>query len=113
VEDDANQVAVRRAVAHAELHPTPVIDRQYFHSVYFHEPGGVLFEIATDPPGFLIDESLEALGQHLALPPQYESYRGEIERVLPPVTIPAPHPLPVRPRTIAEDAEIQRGGSSG
>jgi glyoxalase family protein len=67
---------------------TPVIDRQYFHSVYFREPGGVLFEIATDAPGFLIDESRAELGTHLKLPPMYEPSREEIERVLPPVRLP-------------------------
>ncbi|HEV7366537.1 MAG TPA: ring-cleaving dioxygenase [Gemmatimonadales bacterium] len=67
---------------------TPVIDRQYFHSVYFREPGGVLFEIATDGPGFLIDESRTELGTQLKLPPMYQSSREEIERVLPPVRLP-------------------------
>jgi glyoxalase family protein len=67
---------------------TPVIDRQYFHSVYFHEPGGVLFEVATDGPGFTIDEPLEELGSHLRLPPMYEASRGQIERALPPLRLP-------------------------
>lgn len=67
---------------------TPVIDRQYFHSVYFREPGGVLFEIATDAPGFLIDESRAELGTRLKLPPMYEPSREDIERVLPPVRLP-------------------------
>lgn len=67
---------------------TPVIDRQYFHSVYFREPGGILFEIATDAPGFLIDESRAELGTHLKLPPMYEPSREEIERALPPVRLP-------------------------
>jgi glyoxalase family protein len=67
---------------------TPVIDRQYFHSVYFREPGGILFEIATDTPGFLIDESRAELGTHLKLPPMYEPNREQIERVLPPVRLP-------------------------
>jgi glyoxalase family protein len=62
-----------------------VIDRQYFNSIYFREPGGVLFEIATDPPGFAIDEAPSELGTHLMLPPQYERRRGDIERVLPPL----------------------------
>lgn len=68
---------------------TPVIDRQYFHSVYFREPGGVLFEIATDPPGFTVDEPLETLGHDLKLPPQYEAARDRIERVLPGLRVPA------------------------
>ena len=67
---------------------TPVIDRQYFHSVYFHEPGGVLFEVATDGPGFTIDEPLEELGSHLKLPPMYETSRSQIERALPPLRLP-------------------------
>jgi len=66
-----------------------VIDRQYFHSVYFREPGGVLFELATDPPGFTIDEPAERLGEGLMLPPQYEPHRAEIETVLPPLHLPA------------------------
>lgn len=64
---------------------TPVRDRNYFRSIYFNEPGGVLFEIATDSPGFSIDESLEALGRTLKLPAQYESMRAEIEAHLPPL----------------------------
>jgi len=67
----------------AGMHPTPVIDRQYFRSVYFREPGGVLFEIATDDPGFLVDESAETLGQSLMLPSRHENRRHELEAVLP------------------------------
>ncbi|WP_324754184.1 ring-cleaving dioxygenase [Roseovarius sp. Pro17] len=67
---------------------TPQIDRQYFNAIYFREPGGVLFEIATDPPGFAIDEPMETLGQELKLPAQHERMRDQIERVLPPITIP-------------------------
>lgn len=85
VADDASQLQVRAVVSNEGLHPTPVIDRNYFHSVYFREPGGVLFELATDPPGFAIDESVEHLGESLKLPPQYESHRAEIEAVLPPI----------------------------
>ncbi len=66
---------------------TPVIDRQYFNAIYFREPGGVLFEIATDPPGFAIDEAPETLGQGLMLPPQYEAMRDRIEAVLPPLKV--------------------------
>ena len=62
---------------------TPKIDRNYFFSLYFREPGGVLFELATDNPGFTVDESLEELGQHLRLPEQYEPQRAHIEKVLP------------------------------
>ena len=65
---------------------TPVIDRVYFHSVYFHEPSGVLFEIATDPPGFLRDESPDSLGTHLKLPPWLEKLRPGLEKALPVVS---------------------------
>lgn len=64
------------------LYPTPIIDRQYFRSIYFREPSGVLFEIATIGPGFGIDEPLDHLGESLKLPPQYEARRGELERAL-------------------------------
>jgi len=78
----------RERVAERGLDVTPTIDRQYFHSIYFREPGGVLFEIATDPPGFAVDEPPEALGQALKLPPQYEARRAQIERVLPSIRVP-------------------------
>lgn len=65
------------------MNATPVIDRFYFHSVYFREPGGVLFEIATNPPGFTVDEKAEELGTHLVLPPWLESIRGDLEKILP------------------------------
>ncbi len=67
---------------------TPVIDRRYFRSVYFREPGGVLFEIATDPPGFTVDETREELGTRLMLPPWLETRRPLIDRVLPPLRLP-------------------------
>ncbi len=71
-------------------HPTtPVIDRQYFNAIYFREPGGVLFEIATDPPGFAVDEPVETLGNALKLPAKYEGIRGRIEQVLPVLKVPA------------------------
>jgi glyoxalase family protein len=81
--DDDEQLKVREQLAARGLNVTPVIDRQYFHSIYFREPNGILFEIATDGPGFLIDEPADALGETLKLPPIYESKRNEIERVLP------------------------------
>jgi len=90
VPDDAAELAVRGRVTGAGLHPTPVIDRNYFHSVYFREPGGVLFELATNPPGFAIDEPVEHLGEGLMLPPQYEPHRAEIEAVLPPIHLGVP-----------------------
>lgn len=68
---------------------TPVKNRQYFRSIYFREPGGVLFEIATDDPGFLVDENSETLGSHLKLPPWLEDNRAQIERVLTPVKLPS------------------------
>ena len=73
----------RRKVIDFDLHSTQIIDRQYFNSIYFREPGGVLFEIATDEPGFLIDEKIEDLGKSLKLPPQHEEQRKMIESVLP------------------------------
>jgi glyoxalase family protein len=65
-----------------------VINRNYFHSIYFREHGGVLFEVATDKPGFAIDESPEQLGTRLALPPWLENSRAEIEKNLPLVSLP-------------------------
>src|SRR2546422_1114596 len=81
---------MRERVTRAGLEPTPVIDRNYFHSVYFREPGGVLFELATDPPGFAIDEPVTRLGERLMLPRQYEAHRAEIEAILPPIHLPVP-----------------------
>ena len=83
--DERTQLDARTRIS--DYNPTPVIDRQYFKSVYFREPGGVLFEIATVPPGFGIDESTKELGSALKLPPQYERYRDQIEQVLPPVSL--------------------------
>jgi glyoxalase family protein len=85
---DRAQLDKRAEIEAQGLGITPVIDRQYFHSVYFREPGGVLFEIATDEPGFAIDEPVAELGTHLKLPPIYEPSRSEIERALPPVRLP-------------------------
>jgi glyoxalase family protein len=85
---DQAQLEKRAEIERQGLDITPVIDRQYFHSVYFREPGGVLFEIATDPPGFAIDEAPAELGTHLKLPPMYEARRAEIERALPPLRLP-------------------------
>ena len=86
-EDDETQLNWRDLLASHGLRPTPVIDRQYFHSVYFRESGGILFEMATDSPGFLIDEQEAKLGQSLLLPPQYEKLRGQLEQVLDPIKI--------------------------
>ena len=88
-ESDAVQLEwLERVVAYG-LAVTPVIDRQYFNAIYFREPSGVLFEIATNPPGFAVDESDAELGTHLMLPPQHERRRADIERVLPPIRVPA------------------------
>jgi glyoxalase family protein len=82
--DDASQAEMaRKLVADHGLHPTHQIDREYFRSVYFREPGGVLFEIATDAPGFAVDEPVGSLGHELKLPPFLEPRRKEIEAVLP------------------------------
>ena len=83
VRDEAEELAVREAIARVGLQPTPVIDRFWFQSVYFREPGGVLFELATDGPGFDRDEDMEHLGETLVLPPWLESRRAEIEAGLP------------------------------
>jgi glyoxalase family protein len=92
VESDSSELAVREQLESTGLQPTPVIDRSYFHSVYFSEPGGVLFELATSSPGFLIDEPLDALGERLMLPPLYEPRREWIEQALPPLSTKAPGP---------------------
>ena len=86
--EQAEQEAWQRRIAEARLAPTPVIDRHYFESVYFREPSGVLFEIATSGPGFTVDETLETLGEELSLPPFLESRRGEIEAGLTPLRNP-------------------------
>ena len=88
VPDAEAQQAVRQGLLDAGLRPTDEIDRQYFRSVYAREPGGILFEIATDPPGFAVDEPADALGQALKLPAQYEPMRDQIEARLPPITVP-------------------------
>ena len=84
--DDAQQadMAAKLRDSH-HLVPTHQLDRNYFRSVYFREPGGILFEIATDQPGFAVDEPVAALGRELKLPPFLESRRREIEAVLPPI----------------------------
>jgi len=82
VKNDEILMHFREKIEAYGLSITPQIDRQYFHSLYFREPGGVLFEIATDNPGFTVDESLEELGQNLKLPAQYESQRASIENHL-------------------------------
>ena len=78
----------RNKLAELEYDVTPIIDRQYFHSIYFREPGGVLFEIATDPPGFATDESVAYLGTSLKLPPWLENARLQLEKLLPRIELP-------------------------
>ncbi len=86
--NDETQEAWREELEARGLHVTPVLDRNYFRSIYFREPGGVLFEIATDPPGFAVDEDPDQLGESLKLPPWLEKDRERIEEVLPPVHLP-------------------------
>lgn len=86
---DDEQRAWIDTLAAAGHRTTPQIDRQYFNAIYFREPGGVLFEIATDPPGFAVDEPAETMGQRLMLPPKYEPLRDRIERVLPALKVAA------------------------
>jgi glyoxalase family protein len=86
--DDKEQRLWREHLVALGYNVTPVIDRIYFHSIYFREPGGILFEIATDPPGFTLDENLNQLGQSLRLPPWLEPARSQIEEVLLPIVIP-------------------------
>jgi glyoxalase family protein len=87
VADEKVQEQWRQTIAGSGLSVTPILDRQYFRSIYFWEPGGVLFEIATDPPGFTYDEPVESLGSGLKLPPWLEPERQRIEAVLPPVEV--------------------------
>ncbi|MFN8613412.1 MAG: ring-cleaving dioxygenase [Vulcanimicrobiota bacterium] len=88
--DDANQgLWLERLQSHG-VRVSPVMDRNYFHSIYFREPGGVLFEIATDPPGFTVDQPPEELGRKLVLPPWLEPHREKIQRFLPPLKLPQP-----------------------
>jgi glyoxalase family protein len=81
--DDDAEASWRQQLVEEGVQVTPIIDRQYFHSIYFREPGGVLLEIATDAPGFDIDEPLLELGRRLRLPPWLEPRREQIERTLP------------------------------
>jgi glyoxalase family protein len=83
--DDAEQEAWLERLAEVGLRPTPVQDRKYFRSVYFRMPDGILIEIATDEPGFLVDEPKESLGQGLSLPPWLEPERETLERELTPI----------------------------
>lgn len=86
-EDDDELESLRKKVVDMGLNPSQVIDRHWFHSVYFRSPGGVLFEIATDGPGYDVDEDPDKLGQKLILPPWLESKREMIEKRLPEITV--------------------------
>ena len=88
VADDDEQLEIRERAIAAGARPTPVIDRTYFHSVYFREPSGVLFELATLGPGFAVDEPADRLGEELRLPPQHEQLRERLERTLTPLVNP-------------------------
>ncbi|MEI9975563.1 MAG: ring-cleaving dioxygenase [Ignavibacteriota bacterium] len=86
--DDEQQNAWLGALSKLNHGVSPVMDRKYFHSIYYREPGNILFEIATDPPGFAVDEAPESLGSHLVLPAWLEPERSQLEAVLPPLTLP-------------------------
>ncbi|MCY9020007.1 ring-cleaving dioxygenase [Priestia megaterium] len=85
--DDEDQLEWQKYVADSEYGVTAVRDRNYFNAIYFKEHGEILFEIATDPPGFAHDESLETMGEKLMLPEQYETHRDQIERALIPFEV--------------------------
>jgi catechol 2,3-dioxygenase-like lactoylglutathione lyase family enzyme len=87
--DEIEQLQWREHLVNLGYNVTPVMDRVYFQSIYFREPGGVLFEIATESPGFTLDEKLEELGTRLRLPPWLESVRSQIEEILLPIQLPA------------------------
>lgn len=89
--DDAQQLAWRKILVEFGHNVSPVMDRDYFHSIYFREPGGVLFEIATDAPGFTVDEPFEELGTGLKLPRWVEPQRGRLLEILPPIRLPGSH----------------------
>jgi len=97
VADDRAQAAWHEELTEEGFHVSPILDRQYFHSVYFRERGGVLFELATDPPGFTKDETVEGLGTSLRLPPWLEPDRERIEAILPPIEV--------------REATVQTGGA--
>jgi glyoxalase family protein len=88
VADRAAQAEMRERLVAAGYQVTPQIDRNYFYSIYFRSPGGVLFEIATEEPGFTVDEPVAELGRHLKLPQQHEHLRSQLERSLPPLSLP-------------------------
>ncbi|MER5174699.1 MAG: ring-cleaving dioxygenase [Candidatus Nitrosocosmicus sp.] len=103
---DGQQKILHQNLVMAGLNATPVIDRFYFHSVYFREPGGILFEIATNTPGFTVDEKTEELGTHLVLPPWYEPIRRDLEKILPPI-----HRLVREKHDVVEPINIEEKGT--
>ena len=88
--DDRQQEKWLDALLRLNYSVSPVMDRKYFHSIYYREPGSILFEIATDPPGFAVDEAPEKLGTGLVLPAWLEPERQRLQAVLPPLTLPKP-----------------------
>lgn len=86
-DSDQTQLLIQQQLAELGYHVTPVQDRNYFHSIYFREPGGILFEVATNPPGFTVDEPLAELGMSLKLPAQYEARRASLVNALPKFTV--------------------------
>jgi len=88
ITDEERQRAWRKEIVDTGLNVTPIINRHYFKSIYFREPGGVLFELATDPPGFAIDEEPDKLGARLVLPPWLEADRAKLEQRLPRLALP-------------------------
>ncbi len=86
-DSDETQLIIQQQLTESGYQVTPVQDRNYFNSIYFREPGGILFEIATNPPGFTVDESVSDLGSSLKLPAQYESRRAKIETELPEIIL--------------------------
>ncbi|GAB3892639.1 ring-cleaving dioxygenase [Spirosoma agri] len=86
-DSDETQLVIQEQLMRAGYHVTPVQDRNYFNSIYFREPGGILFEVATNPPGFAVDEPVAELGTSLKLPAQYEARRAKLEAALPAISI--------------------------
>lgn len=89
VADDPQQLDWLKEITRLNYNVSPVMDRKYFHSIYYREPGGVLFELATDAPGFSVDEPVDELGSHLVLPPWLEPSRDELTKILPALKLPA------------------------
>jgi glyoxalase family protein len=111
--DDETQQRWRDELVDAGVSVTPIIDRQYFHSIYFREPGGVLFEIATDSPGFDTDEPLLELGRRLQLPPWLEPNRDQIQAALPALELPDEQEAADRRAEAAETAEAGAAPAEG